>query len=47
MNETSEICIAYQTPSEKAMINIFADHAHSFVITFQHVAFLNREDVVV
>jgi len=47
MNGTSEICIAYQTPREKAMINIFADPAHRFIITFQHVAFLNREDVVV
>jgi hypothetical protein len=47
MNETSEMCIANQTPNEKSMIIIFADPAHCYVITFQHVAFLNSEDVVV
>jgi len=34
MNETSEVSVAYQTPSEKSMINIFADPAHCFIITF-------------
>jgi len=34
MNETSEINIAYKTPREKSMINIFADSAHCFIITF-------------
>jgi len=28
MNETFEICIVYQTPSEKSMNNIFADFAN-------------------